>query len=272
MPSTLSPIVSREIFAWKFWRNSSQLQHVRSRSTAQSIKTWEDDSGASTFLYSGNFGRAVIGKQPTASNPRVSPEKSPQQASRVDNGRARTIPAIHSAPRQDKDILPPSQDENFVQDQRDFPTPENYPDVPSSVFTEPKGSIWNTLQGRADFKAEFTQHSSHHNRPETYQCTLTCVFRQSHESIVGIGRGLNKVGLADRLMNSLTVPRNPPTGLHTKIYYIGSTRTGSSTTSSQVKRASSKIVLEWPEGLMPKLISTTTVLGSIVFLYLPTNA
>ena len=135
MPSTLPPRVSTEIFARKIWRNPHQLQQVRSGSAAQSIKISEGDAGASTFLYNGNLGRDVIGKQSTIQAPRVSPKKllqqasrdkqsptpasrvspkkSAQQASRVDiNSQLRTSSEPHSTPQQDKDSPPLSHDKD----------------------------------------------------------------------------------------------------------------------------------------------------------------
>lgn len=238
MPSNLPPRVSREIFARKLWRNPSQLHQVRSRSTAQPIKFWEEDAGASTFLYNGNLSHGVTGKQSPAQTPPVSPKKSPRQASRVDiNRQARTTPAVHSIPQQDNDSSPLSQDENCIRDHIAFPTQKDYPHIHPSVFTDPKGLILQALQGKADIKTQFTEPRLQGKTPPSYQCTLTCVSRKSDDSDVGVGHGPDKVGLADRLMNSLTMPRNPPRGLPINIWSIGFTRMGRFGTSSRTKRA-----------------------------------
>ena len=230
MPSTLLPRISREILAWKLWRNSGHLQLVRSRSTAQSIKTWEEDSGASAFLYGANIGPAAIAKNLPAQNPHVSPWKSPQQASRINvNREARRTPAAPSAPQQ------LSHDENFIQDQIDFPTPKDYPNLDPSIFMLPKGPIVSALQGRANFNREFTCLGLDPNKHESYQCTVTCVSRGSSASDTGIGHGRTKVCFAGRLMNSLTVPRDSPRGLPISICYISFTRMGPSWKSSPKK-------------------------------------
>lgn len=212
MPSVLLPRVSREILARRFWRNPRQLQHVRSGSTAQSIKTWEEDSGASPFVYGGVFSHAKAAKQPPTRTPCVSPKKSPQQASQDDiESRTRTTPQLA------KDVSPISQDGNSIRDHVDFPTAKDYPGIPKSVFADPKSQIRNALQDRADFQAEFTNPSLYQHIPVDYQCTLTCKFRGGPESEIAFGRGTSKVSLADRPMNSLTVSRKSPRILHSKI-------------------------------------------------------
>lgn len=249
MPSNILPRVSTEVFARKLWRNPSQWQPVRSGSTAQSVKFAEEDAGVSTFLYNTSLGRGVIGKEsptpaprvspkklpqqvsrgkqtPTPASP-VSPKKSPQQASRVDiNRRPRTSSEPHSTPQQgqdssplshDKDSSPLSQDEQLIRKPKiPPPTTKDYPNIPPRVFTDPKGHILRVLQGKADIKANFNKPKLTRKTPPSYQCTLHCVSRGSNQSDVGIGHGPDKVGLADRSMNSLTVPSNPPRCLRIK--------------------------------------------------------
>ena len=218
----LLPTVPREIFARRFWQNPSHLQHVRWGTTAQSIKTWEEDSGASPFLYGGSLGHAAaakqpIAKQPAAQTPRLSPTKSPLEASQVDiKKRERTSSAEASAPQGKITTALLSRDENPIRDQIEFPTREDYPHVPFS-FTNPKAGISDALKGKANIQAKFTLVRSRQKEQGTRQCNVTCVFHGTHESYVGTGCGSSNVSVADRLMSRLTVSRNPQRSLHTRI-------------------------------------------------------
>lgn len=198
------------------------MQLVRSRSTAQTIKTWEEDSGASAFLYGANIGHAAIARKPFAQNPHVSPKKPPVQAW--------TTPATHSAPQQDGN---PSSPSDFLQDQIDFPTSKDYPDLDPSIFMLPKGPIMNALRDKANFDVKFTRPMLRRNEPDSFQCTVTCVSRGSPESDIGIGHGPTKVCFAGRLTNSLTMPRNSLRGLPINICYISFIRLEPSGTSSR---------------------------------------
>lgn len=218
MPSVLLPRSPREILALRSWRDPSQLQHTRSRSTVQSIKTCEEDPRDSAFLYGGSINlksESVAAKQPPAQTFRVSSKKSPQEVPQLDGKRrAKTTPEIPSVRQRYKEPSPLLQDEDSIQDQIVLPTKEDYPDVPGTVFTNPKAAINNALQGKVSFQTKYIQLVQGRKAPHGWRCTLTCVSPGADDQVVDIGRGETMVSLTDGLTNSLTVPRNPPRSLH----------------------------------------------------------
>ena len=186
MPSVLPSRVSRDIIATKSWREFSQSQHIRSESTAQSTKLWEEDLTALEFLYPGSV-----------------------EAKR----RAERYSGIQVAQQRHKEpALIPKNDAS--QDQTYVPTQNDYPDLPGTVFTNPKAHIHNAMRGKAIEKIEFIEPKNRSNRTVDFRCTVSYTSLEGDILGTGIGEGSNKVILAIELMNSLTLPRNLLRRLH----------------------------------------------------------
>lgn len=213
MPSLLLP---REISALKSWRDPSQLQQNRSKSTTtEHARPWEEDSGASTFLYGGNVARepkppagssSAMKQAQTHASP-VSPRNPPipggvynvQERYRRKAASSQTLPrtlpnklAKRSPSRLRDRSRPTLKKGNVFQIPKPVPTHNDYPDLPELLFTRPKLPINNTLQGIADFHSDFSSLG-----PDWFRCTVTCVFHEDGISDIVIGEGTTKVTLTD---------------------------------------------------------------------------
>ncbi len=226
----LLPRSSREIYALKSWRDLSQLQSIRSKSTAHHAKLLDDDSAASAFFYGGSVHKKY---QPTANssssphhqNPPTEgrpvvtshaaqepPRKNPPHTRLEPKSRARTrSPKSPHSRRQNgsstrkkkNNVENDNENNNIVrsnESQLYIPTEHDYPDLPSALFTDPKGSLHNAMQQRGHVVSEFSSGAS----PGTYRCTSTCIFINDGSSETGVGEGPRKVYLArciDELSN-----------------------------------------------------------------------
>ncbi len=217
---------SRETYALRSWRDLSKFRSIRLKSTAHHAKLLDDDAAASAFFYGGSVHQK---HQPTAhSSSSAHQQNSPTQGRPVATSHAAQEPSRKNPPQtrlQPKSrARPPSpksprtprhkrsstrenkkkvESNNIVrsnESQLYIPTEHDYPDLPSAVFTDPRGRLHNAMQARGHVLSEFSSGAS----PGTYQCTSTCVFIKDGTSETGVGKGPSKVILArciDELSN-----------------------------------------------------------------------
>ena len=80
------------------------------------------------------------------------------------------------------------KDERFIHRTMALPTKAEYHYLPPNIFANPKATLHNAVQGRAQLTSIFSPISGSHSR-----CTLSCTI-SSQEPLVIVGEGDSKVG------------------------------------------------------------------------------
>ena len=194
MPSALRP---RDVLALRSWRDPSQLQQNRLRSTVQESKSWGNDVLESAFIHGAKLSRSSDRKAenspkespnqkqpspetsrrriraPTKNRHQSSPHESPSQngqrisqshdplsdepqsrilggTDRVRKRKAEASLAPHRGRKRSGASHRRFKDEAYIRSTMNVPQPDEYRNVPSSLFTNPKEVIHNLVQATPD--------------------------------------------------------------------------------------------------------------------------
>lgn len=87
----------------------------------------------------------------------------------------------------------PLKDESYIRSTMHVPSPQEYPELPSELFVNPKPVLHDVIQGAGHILSEFASIAG--KSAGGHRCTLTCESYGTFESITAVGEGTNKVTL-----------------------------------------------------------------------------
>ena len=201
MPSALP---SRHSLPSQTWKGS------RYGSTGQELKTAQSDERIAAILHGKrrDGGEKEVSKRSPAERPAPAsslrshhgvqksaeskrPSNRPNNQAQFEKSgvgnrkrKANTHLNQRSARRQ-RHNPPELRDEAYIRSTMTIPTPQDYPDAPTDVFKNPKGSILNIAHGQqlAECRSEYTILAA-----GAYQCTVYYNSAMHNEAVVGEGR------------------------------------------------------------------------------------